>query len=118
MLLEWINSLQRHYASHVLLYHSTFSRVPVDLHGHLHNVAPEELYCQLIWLKRHFDVVSVDQALLEPSIGQVAITFDDAYESVFVEAQPVLDALRISQRCSKVLTQWHRSSTRFYHSSS
>jgi peptidoglycan/xylan/chitin deacetylase (PgdA/CDA1 family) len=95
MLLELLNGLQRHFASHVLLYHSTFSHVPADLHRHLHNVAPEELYRQLSWLKRHFDVVSVDQALLQPSTGQVAITFDDAYESVFVEAQPVLDALGV-----------------------
>jgi peptidoglycan/xylan/chitin deacetylase (PgdA/CDA1 family) len=95
VLVEHVNALQRLFASHVLLYHSTFSHVPDDLRGHLHNVTPEELGLQLGWLKQHFDIVTVDRALLQPCSGQVAVTFDDAYESVFREGQSILDELKV-----------------------
>jgi peptidoglycan/xylan/chitin deacetylase (PgdA/CDA1 family) len=96
MLIERMNRWQKAYSSHVLLYHATFAEVPDDLlRSNLHNVQPDALFKQVEWLKRHFDVVSLDDLFLRPSNGQAAITFDDAFECVFLEAQPVLESLRV-----------------------
>jgi len=95
MLLPVANALQSRWTSHVLLYHSTFARVPDRLRRGLHNVAPEQLYRQIRWLKRHFDVVGVDDFFRRYRTGQVAITFDDAYTCVFTEATPVLESLNV-----------------------
>jgi peptidoglycan/xylan/chitin deacetylase (PgdA/CDA1 family) len=81
------------FTSHVLLYHSTFAKVPDHLKHNLHNVTPEELYRQVSWLKRHFDLVSVDEYLEGNRLGCAALTFDDGYDSVFSEALPVLNSL-------------------------
>ncbi|MBU0508204.1 polysaccharide deacetylase family protein [bacterium] len=95
MLLPVANSLQRLWTSHVLLYHSTFARVPDRLRQGLHNVTPEQLYRQIRWLKRHFDIVSVDDFFRRYRTGRVAITFDDAYTCVFTEAAAVLESLKV-----------------------
>lgn len=92
-----INSLQRQVAGHVLLYHSTFSVVPREIRQNLHNVTPQVLFEQLTWLQRHFDIVPVDTLFEEDAdvVGKVAITFDDAYQSVFDEALPVIETLGV-----------------------
>ncbi|MTH96811.1 polysaccharide deacetylase family protein [Roseibium sp. RKSG952] len=82
--------------SHVLLYHATFSEVPERLGTNLHNVPPEALHKQLSWMRQHFDMVRLDDLLtMENREGTFAVTFDDAYKSVFEEALPVLEDLRI-----------------------
>ena len=89
-----LNRLQPYFSSHILLYHSTFSNIPDSLKDGLHNVTPENIYKQLSWLKRYFDIVELDELFTQNDIlGRVAITFDDAYISVFEEALPVLKSL-------------------------
>ena len=95
--LATLNGLQRDSTAHVLLYHATFSEVPRDIRVNLHNVAPDVLHAQLKWLQSHFDFVFVDELFDERTddVGTVAITFDDAYQSVLDEALPVIEALGV-----------------------
>jgi peptidoglycan/xylan/chitin deacetylase (PgdA/CDA1 family) len=92
-----VNRLQRGFSSHVLLYHATFSTVPEAMRQHLHNVAPEVIFEQVQWLKKYFDIVVLDQLFGDYAQinGKVAITFDDAYQSVFDHAVPVLTSLSV-----------------------
>lgn len=90
-----INRVQPHWAAHILLYHATYSSPPQGFDRGLHNVTPDEMEVQIRWLRRHYDVVSVDQLLTEGRPGRVAITFDDAYRSVFAEAVPRLLAMQV-----------------------
>ncbi|MCK4441273.1 MAG: polysaccharide deacetylase family protein [Sulfurovaceae bacterium] len=95
-MINLLNRFQSHFSSHILLYHSTFSEVPNDLKEGLHNVTPENLYKQIEWFKKYFDIVEVDEVFTQDNIyGKVAITFDDAYQSVFTEAIPVLKSLNV-----------------------
>ena len=97
MMYKLFNRFQPFFSSHILLYHATFKNVPESIKKGLHNVDPETLYKQIKWLKKYFDIVSVD-SLFEPDankVGKLAITFDDAYDSVFSEAIPVLETLSV-----------------------
>ena len=95
-MIELLNRVQPHFSSHILLYHSTFSRVPNSIKEGLHNVTPDNIYRQISWLKRYFDIVELDELFTQNDIlGKVAITFDDAYLSVFEEALPVLATLAV-----------------------
>lgn len=91
----FFNIFQKFFTSHVILYHATFSRVPKNLAKGLHNVAPEELYKQLKWLKKNFNIVSIDELFEFKRSGMAAITFDDAYQSVFKEAMPAIKSLNV-----------------------
>jgi peptidoglycan/xylan/chitin deacetylase (PgdA/CDA1 family) len=92
-----LNSIQRYFSSHILLYHSTYNSIPNNLKEGIHNVSPDTLYRQIKWFKKYFDVVEVDQLFVEDMdfTGKVAITFDDGYQSVFKEAVPVIESLNI-----------------------
>ena len=96
-MIRLLNKYQSYFSSHILLYHSTFSRIPSDLKESLHNVTPDAMYEQIKWIKRYFDVVDVDDLFGENDdiTGKVAITFDDAYQSVFAEAIPVIESLSV-----------------------
>lgn len=75
----------------ILLYHSVLESVPTDLEEGIHNVCPKLFAAQIDWLARHFEVISVDAFLgLDDVAGKAAITFDDAYRSVFETALPLL----------------------------
>lgn len=96
-MIEKINGIQTFFSSHILLYHSSYSSIPSKIKNGLHNVCPEIIYKQISWLKQNFDVVDVDSLFGNKRIeaGKVAITFDDAYQSVFTEALPVIESLKI-----------------------
>ncbi len=96
-MIEIFNRFQRYYSSHILLYHSTYTTVPDDLKKELHNVSPDTMYKQIAWVKKYFDIVEVDQLFDEKLniVGKAAITFDDAYQSVFTEAGPVIETLNV-----------------------
>ncbi|MBD8876019.1 polysaccharide deacetylase family protein [Roseibium polysiphoniae] len=82
--------------SHVLLYHAVFDTIPDSVKTNLQNVSPDELYKQLAWMKEHFDLVRLDDLLTMPDQeGTFAVTFDDAYKSVFSMALPVLEDLGV-----------------------
>jgi len=81
------------YTSHILLYHSVFNSVPNDLQGNIHNVTPDVIYKQILWLKKYYDFVSVDDLVKNYSIGKCAVTFDDGYRSVFIEASNIFEEL-------------------------
>jgi len=77
----------------ILLYHSVFEQVPRDLVRGIHNIRPHLLAEQLDWVTGHFEIVSLDEFLeLDDVKGKAAITFDDAYESVFDHGLPILRA--------------------------
>lgn len=90
------NNFMRSRYSHVLLYHASFSHVPEEIKGDLHNVTPEVIRQQLTWLKKKFIPVTVDDLADNPRPGCFAVTFDDAYKCVFEEALPVFKELNIS----------------------
>jgi peptidoglycan/xylan/chitin deacetylase (PgdA/CDA1 family) len=91
------NRFQPFFSSHILLYHSTYKNIPDNIKKGLHNVDPETLYQQIRWLKKYFDIVSVDSLFDQETnkVGKLAVTFDDAYNSVFQEAIPVLKTLNV-----------------------
>lgn len=90
-----LNRFQPAHRSHILLYHATYEHVPPDLKKGLHNVVPDELFAQVRWLQKYFDLVSVDDYLLQPGPGKAAITFDDAYSCIFTETVPGLIAMNV-----------------------
>lgn len=92
---NFFNNFQKFFTSHVILYHAAFSNIPKNLEKGLHNVAPEEIYKQIKWLKKNFEIVSIDELFELKRAGTAAITFDDAYESVFKEAIPVIKSLNV-----------------------
>jgi len=95
-MIKLLNRFQPYFSSHILLYHSTFTHIPDNLKEGLHNVTPENIYKQIEWLKKYFDIVELDELFTQSNkIGKVAITFDDAYQSVFEEALPLLDSLGV-----------------------
>ncbi|MBN9670567.1 polysaccharide deacetylase family protein [Roseibium aggregatum] len=82
--------------AHVLLYHAVSENLPVQPGMKLHNVCPDVLFKQLSWVKQNFDVVDLDSlARLQDREGKCAITFDDAYKSVFTNALPILADLNL-----------------------
>ena len=96
MSFDFLNNSFAGRSSHILLYHSTFNMVPQDLFGEVHNVTPDEFYKQITWVKDNFDIVSIDDLLISRDMkGKAAITFDDAYKSVFEEALPILKSLNV-----------------------
>jgi len=87
----------------ILVYHCV---LPTDDPAHhllgtrTHNVRPEVFREHVELLKRHFDVVSVDELADRARTGRslrglAAVTFDDGYRSVFDYAVPVLEELGI-----------------------
>lgn len=97
MTYQIFNRFQPIFSSHILLYHSTYRNVPENIKEGLHNVNPEILYKQIKWLKKYFDIVSLDSLFDDDAnkLGKLAITFDDAYESVFLETLPLLENLNV-----------------------
>jgi len=75
----------------ILLYHSVLEEIPQDLAGGLHNVRPHIFAEQVDWLARHFEIMALDDFMaLDDVRGKAAITFDDAYRSVFDHGLPIL----------------------------
>ena len=96
MTINTINKIFSKFSSLVLLYHSSYKNLPSDLSTAIHNVEPNELRKQLIWLKNHFNIVPIDELFSSDDIrGKAAITFDDAYQSFFDEAVPIFQELNI-----------------------
>ena len=97
MILSNLNRIQRRFSSHIILYHSTYSKVPSNITEGLHNVNPDVLYQQISWYKKYFDIVKVDDLFEESSNqgGKVSITFDDGYQSVLKEGIPVIKNLNV-----------------------
>ncbi len=90
------NSLQRKKTSHILLYHTTYSKIPGNLCGEIHNVDPEVFYKQLKWLTTYFDVIDIDEYFqTRNKTGKAVITFDDGYKSFSSEGFPILKSLKI-----------------------
>lgn len=91
-----LSSIGDQYYTPVLLYHATYHKLPTVLDGNIHNVRPETLYKQLSWLKANYDFVFVDELFNgRPMENVCAVTFDDAYMSVFDEAAAVLESLNV-----------------------
>jgi len=81
--------------SPVLLYHAVYETVPSPLENRIHNVNPETFYKQMKWLKENYDIVSIMDNPLDPSLGIVSVTFDDGNRSVYSQAVPVLESMSI-----------------------
>jgi peptidoglycan/xylan/chitin deacetylase (PgdA/CDA1 family) len=86
--------LKRQRRISILLYHS------IDLNNAHYNVNPEQFEMQMEYLRKNYDVVSLDTILNFIKKGKnlpekpVAITFDDGYYSVYQNAYPVLKRYR------------------------
>lgn len=91
-----LNRYTEYFTSHVPLYHTCYEDVPANIRYNIHNVTPEEFYKQISWYKHHFDIVSLDELFRRKYKGGcVAITFDDAYKSVFDNALPILEEFSV-----------------------
>lgn len=91
-----LHYLSRRKTGHILLYHSCYEEIPADLNFKLHNVRPSVMYTQFSWYKKHYQIVSLEEWFeAKKKKGLVAVTFDDAYLSVFNEGLPVLESLEI-----------------------
>jgi peptidoglycan/xylan/chitin deacetylase (PgdA/CDA1 family) len=93
---ELLNRIQSPLNCHVPIYHATYPNVPPELVDGLHNVTPRSFKQQIEWYTRHFDIVPVDTLFLDKNpAGKVSITFDDAYQSIFDFALPILIEMRV-----------------------
>jgi peptidoglycan/xylan/chitin deacetylase (PgdA/CDA1 family) len=73
------------------VYHACFRDVPPEFRGHLHNVRPDVFHSQVMELKKHWDIVSVDELFSCGEIeGKACVTFDDGYRCIYDEAVPML----------------------------
>ncbi len=84
----------------VLLYHATFTTVPEQLAGGLHNITPAELASQLDEVARYFTFVDVDTfaaAIIDDNdaSGLVSVTFDDGYRCVAERSLQVFEERNI-----------------------
>lgn len=80
----------------ILLYHSVFNNIPDDMHGGLDNVTTDILYEQIYKLKKHFDVIPLDDYVtLKNKKGYSCITFDDGYKSVVDNGLEVFKSLNV-----------------------
>lgn len=88
--------MTRHLAGHAVLYHAAWPEPPAPIRRGLHNVSPEEMRCQLRWLRSRFEILTADEFCdTRNPKGKACVTFDDAYLSVFSHALPVLEELEI-----------------------
>lgn len=80
----------------IFLYHAVFDRMPKNIQDGLHNVTPEILFEQLSYIKKHYEIISVDDYLeLRDKNGYACITFDDGYKSVLDYGLPVIESLNL-----------------------
>jgi len=68
--------------------------------GDIHNVYPDILYEQILLLKKHFTILSIDEMAerikrKKLNSGTASITFDDGYVSVINNAVPILEDLDV-----------------------
>ena len=89
-------NLIKHIYSPVLLYHSVFEKVPSDLAEGLHNIKPNDLEKQLVFLKKNYEIVSIDDYYkAKNKKGLAAVTFDDGYKNVIENAYSIIKKLKI-----------------------
>lgn len=79
------------YSDQILCYHS------VSDDQWQYSVNPQDFEKQLLWLKEHFEVLSLHDYLKKShtSRPKVALTFDDGYASVFENAFPIMSKLNM-----------------------
>lgn len=82
--------------THVLLYHACIDPAELDKKENIHNISPENFKKQLIWFKRNFDIISLENIDSKSKRSyKLVITFDDVYSSFFESCLPVLEDLEI-----------------------
>ena len=87
---------QKLFFNHVLLVHSTLNKAPLNKAKLLHNINNNDLKEILLWLKKDFKFIFVDELLNSKNKnGLCALTFDDAYKSVFEHTLPMLKDIGI-----------------------
>lgn len=83
-------SWRHHRGPLILCYHS------VGNTGWRYSTPPEYFEKQIIWLKNHFTVVSLEQIVTNPQQNQIALTFDDGYQDVLTHALPIMEKYRVT----------------------
>jgi len=80
----------------ILLYHSIFKQVPKNMMDGLDNVMPEILFEQISFLKKHYEIISVDDYIgLRDKNGYACLTFDDGYKTVLDRGLEVFESLNL-----------------------
>jgi peptidoglycan/xylan/chitin deacetylase (PgdA/CDA1 family) len=88
---KYLNERASKHHGLILLYHSVSPAEDLKLNNNIHNVTPSIFEKQILWLKTHYKTVSLEEWLrLSDVSGYAAVTFDDAYRSVFKHAAPIL----------------------------
>jgi len=84
----------------VLAYHTVAPKEGLFDQGEKLSISPENFEQHLLFFKKHFDVVSLEELMLRQAQGEsadhcLAITFDDGYQSLFEYGVPLLEAHKI-----------------------
>lgn len=76
----------------VLLYHRVF-----NLQNDIWRLAvsPEEFERQIVYLKKHYDIVPLDELEFGGHDNQIAITFDDGYIDNYIYALPIIEKYQV-----------------------
>ena len=75
--------LLKFFFSPIILYHSSFKTIPTEFKIGLHNLTPELIEEQIYYLKKNFNIVSIDEYFkAKNKKGLASITFDDGYKNV------------------------------------
>lgn len=82
--------------THVLLYHACIDPIELNKKENIHNISPQNFKKQLIWFKKNFDIISLENIdSKNKKSNKLVITFDDAYSSFYESCLPVLEDLEI-----------------------
>ena len=89
-------NLIRYKFSPVILYHSVFDKIPLDLEKDLLNINPYDLEKQLFFLNKNYKIVTIDEYLkAKNKKGLASVTFDDGYKNIIKNALPIVKSLNI-----------------------
>ena len=88
--------LLKFFFSPIILYHSSFKTIPTEFKIGLHNLTPELIEEQIYYLKKNFNIVSIDEYFkAKNKKGLASITFDDGYKNVIENCKNIFIKFKI-----------------------
>jgi peptidoglycan/xylan/chitin deacetylase (PgdA/CDA1 family) len=92
----WKRIVKRNYPL-IVYYHDIYNKLVNDLYIYDPTlIVPSQLFIyQIRYLRRHYEIVTLDEAVNSKSKRVAAITFDDGYRGVYSTAFPILKDMGI-----------------------